>query len=212
MKDLLYIPYEKARPLIQEGDVLLVRGNRWFSFFIKKFTQSPYSHVALASWHNGNDKTESILEIVEFRLFIGGASRNLSRVVDKKHKLIDVYRPSPHRCDLEYRPDNGVLINETTYDGKAVTNTMRELTALPYSILKIGLFARGYSFGLRFLSNLNIISDDTLRQSTSHVCSTSVAYSMNANGYDLVKNKADLRTEPGDLSKSPLLNYLFTIE
>jgi len=209
MKDFIYLPYEQAKQLIKEGDVLLIRGNRWFSFFIKKITQSMYSHVGLASWHNGNS---GVLEIVEFHMSTGGVSRNLQNIVETRPKIIDVYRPSPRRYDLEYNTDRGVTTKVSEYDGRAVTTTMRELTALPYSILKIGLLSRGYAFGLRFLSNLKVMSDDTAQRALTHVCSTSVAYSMNVNGYDLVKNKADLRTEPGDLAKSPLLNYLFTIE
>ena len=196
-------------PLIQEGDVLLFRGQRFWSLFIRQITQSPYSHAGLASWHNSD---KSILEIIEFHLTTGGASSNPEHVVEKSSGIIDVYRPSPRKYDLEYYPDTGVLIQCYDYDGKAVTSTMRRLTALPYSLFKIGLMARGKAFGLRLLNNVRAISDDTLQKSANHVCSTSIAYSMNANGYDLVKNKSDLKTEPGELAKSTLLNYLFTFK
>lgn len=209
MKELTYLPYDKARPLIQEGDVLLFRGQKWYSFFIKKITQSLYSHAALASWHNGDG---GMLEIIEFHLFSGGATKNLDRIAKNKPGIIDIYRPSPQRYDLTYDHERGVVTKVSDYDGKAVTNTMRALTSLPYSLLKIGLLARGYIFGLRLLNNVWKMSDDTVQSSVTHVCSTSVAYSMNVNGYDLVKNRADLLTEPGDLAKSSLLNYLFTIE
>lgn len=209
MKNFTYLSYDKARPLIKEGDVLLFRGNKWYSFLIKKVTQSLYSHAALASWHNGDDE---LLELIEFNLGAGGAAKNFDHIVETHHGRIDVYRPSPRRYDLEYTHDTGILIRESEYDGKAVTQTMRQLTALPYSLFKIGLLARGYMFGLRLLNNVMSMSDDTAKQSPTHVCSTSVSYSMNVNGYDLVKNRADLKTEPGDLANSPLLNYLFTIE
>jgi len=211
MKDFKHLKYETAKPLIEEGDVLLFRSNHWYSFFIKRVSQSLYSHAALASWHSDNGD-KGILEIIEFHLFSGGATKNLQNMVEQYPKIIDVYRPSPVRYDLEYCQDNGVLVNEHKYDGKAVTNTMRKLTALPYSLLKIGILAKGYSFGLRLLNNVKAISDDTLKRSFSYVCSTSVAHSMNANGYDLVKNLADGKTKPGDLASSSSLNYLFTLE
>ena len=208
MKEYVYLPYEKARPLIQEGDVLLFRGRKWYSFFIKRITQSLYSHAALASWHNGDG---GLLEIIEFHFGSGGAAKSLSRIVKQNAGKIDVYRPSPRRYDVQYNNEE-IVTQITDYDGKAVTTTMRGLTALHYSLLKIGMLARGYVFGLRLLNNVWAISDDTLQQSTTYVCSTSVAYSMNANGYDLVKNKSDRETKPGDLANSPLLNYLFTIQ
>ena len=116
MKNYIYLPYDKAKPLIQEGDVLLFRGQKWYSFLIKRITQSLYSHTALASWHNG----DNILEIVEFHLKTGGVSRNLENVVATHHKIIDVYRPSPRRYDLEYdlEYDNEVLVKVSDYDGK----------------------------------------------------------------------------------------------
>lgn len=209
MKNFVYVPYDQAKLLIQEGDVLLFRGQKWYSFLIKRITQSLYSHAALASWHNGDN---GLLEVVEFHLKTGGVARNLDNTAKAKPGIIDVYRPSPWRCDVEYSHDNGILTKVSDYDGKEVTTTMRELTALPYSLSRIGILARGYMFGLRLFNNIKSISDDTVQPFMSHVCSTSVAYSMNVNGYDLVKNKADLRTEPGDLASSPLLNYLFTIE
>ncbi len=211
MKNFIYLNYDKAKPLIEEGDVLLFRSNNWYSFFIKKISQSLYSHSALASWHSTNGE-EGILEILEFHLFSGGAAKNLKNMVEQYPGIIDVYRPSPTRYELKYYPDNGVLVNEKKYDGKAVTNTMRRLTALPYSLLKIGLLAKGYSFGLRLLNNVKAISDDTLKKSFSYVCSTSVAHSMNANGYDLIKNLSDSKTKPGDLASSSSLNYLFTLK
>jgi len=212
MKHLIYLPYDQAHPLIEEGDVLLCRGKKWFSFFIKQITQSPYSHVGLASWHNGHDP-EDILEIVEFHLSSGGGvAKNLKNVAAIKPNTIDVYRPSPYRIDLKYDEVNGVVAQQTEYNGKAVTDTMRGLTALHYSLLNIGMVARGYMFGLRLLNNVNLMSDDSLQQSGSYVCSTSVAHSANKNGWDFVKNKSDSLTEPGDLANSPLLNYLFSIE
>lgn len=209
-KPFVYLPYERALNFIHEGDILLFRGKAWYSFFIRKVTQSQYSHAALASWHDKSDN--GILEILEFHLLTGGVAKNLRYVVEKFPRIIDVYRPAPIKYSINYRLDSGTLIDEVEYDGKAVTNTMRGITALPYSLLNIGLFIYSYSFGLRLLNNLKIMSNDTLQKNTSYICSSAVAYSMNANYYDLVHNKADARTEPGEIANSALLNYLFTLE
>ena len=65
MKDFVYVPYDNALSLVHEGDVLLFRGKKFWSFFIRQITQSPYSHAALASWHNGDNE---LLEIVELSI------------------------------------------------------------------------------------------------------------------------------------------------
>jgi len=205
----IYLPWDSAIDLIKEGDVLLFRTKSLISFFIQRFTQSPYSHVGLASWHNGG----GILEILEFHLQTGGVARNLETISKNNPKIIDIYRPISSRFEQSYDLDQyKIVTKEIAYNGKTVTNSMRKLTALPYSLAKIGLCLRGYAAILRFFTNFKKSTDDTPKPSTTHICSSAVAYCMNINEYDLVKNTTDIRTTPGSLSRSPLLNYLFTIE
>ena len=52
---------------------------------------------------------------------------------------------------------------------------------------------------------------DELEDMVYPVCSTSVSYSFNKSEFDLVKNRSDEWTEPGDIAKSSGINYLFTV-
>lgn len=210
--DLLYLPYSEARSYIKEGDVLLFRGKKWYSYIIKKFTKSSYSHAALASWHNGSDEPP-ILELIEFHAMTGGAISQLSRSVKKYSGTIDIYRPSRKAQTIKWnvKRQEAEVIN-IEFDGKKLTRTMRMLAGLPYGIMKIILMAQKYAIFARLFGNIEKMEDDTQETVSAPVCSTSVAHCFNSVGYDLVKNKADKWTEPGDLACSPSLNYLFTLE
>ena len=205
------VPYKtQGRNLIQEGDVVLVRGKTWGSWFIQKFGRSPYSHVGLASWHNGNNISNNILELVEFREGIGGRSSNFSYTVKSNSGRIDIYRPADFRQSIVFE-DNQVKKRRVEFDGKATTNTLRNMTGRPYGWTSIRRFTKRNILVLRLAYKATESINDTIKKLEHPVCSTATAYAFNVNDFDLLRNKGDSWMEPGHVALSPLLHYLFTL-
>lgn len=205
------LPYSQAKLLIAEGDVLLFRGASFFSKFITKYGQTKYSHVAVASWHNGDDKTNGLLECVEFREWKGGRTVNLGNVVQDGN-IIDVYRPAPHKEIIKW--DDNIkrfVVLTVPFRGKKVTNTMRKMTNLPYGWRRIFWLAKYKIPFRRLIYNIDDFISDELRELVYPVCSTAIAYAFNSTGYDLLQNRNDNAMEPGHIANSPLLSPLFTI-
>lgn len=215
MKKII-IPIEEARLLIQEADVLLFRGNGFFSKLIQRAGEGSYSHVALASWYNGS-RASSLLEVTEFREGKGGRTVNLTSAY-KKHLeegLIDVYRINKplYRTyyNIETKKVEKVAID---FNAKGVTRHMRNLTGLPYGWARIWWIAKNKMVGLRWFANRENVDNDNSAMDISKiypVCSTAVAACFSRYGYDLTRNRADEFMEPSDISRSALLNYLFTL-
>ena len=106
---------------------------------------------------------------------------------------------------------NKVKKHRVIFDGKKITNTMRRMTGLPYGWKRIvWLYLHKFPV-LRLLYNMENLVDDTLVDAIYPVCSTSVAYSFNKHGCDIVKFKSDAWMEPSDFARSPGLNYLFSL-
>lgn len=220
---MININFDKAKLLIEEGDILLFRGTGWASYFIRKAVHGKYSHVGICSFTNGN-KEKSILECVEFRegSFLasffnknaggGGRAVNLKIQVENNPGLIDVYRPVPYFASWEFdAAKNMCNLSRRKYNGKLVTRTMRQMTGLPYGWKRIIWMAkRNLSLVSLFYSSDDLV-DDTLKDIIYPVCSTAIAYSFSKNGYDLIPNRSDEFTQPSDIANSSRLSYLFTL-
>jgi hypothetical protein len=191
-------------PLMQEGDVALFRGQNLLGRLIGRGSETTYSHVGILSRHNG------LIELVEFKEKKGGRTVNFDIIVEKAARYIDIYRPIP--VWLKWKVYNGeVKLVHKYFDGRAVTNTMRQMTGLPYGWKRLWWIIKHKMFGLRLLYNVNNLMVDTLEDMVYPVCSTAVAYSFNKNGFDILCNRADAWTEPGQIAMSPRLTGLFTI-
>lgn len=217
--------YNKIRNYINEGDVLLFRGKGIISRFISGSTETPYTHVGVASWINGNANTDNgVLEIVEFRegslvsgIFGlsgggGGRSVNLAREVEKYSGQVDVYRPNPFFYRYLWNEDEKkFVLHEKPFEGKKVTTIMRKASGLPYGWSRIWWMARHKMWIWRLLDSKEDLISDELEDMVYPVCSTAVAYAFNKNGYDLIKNRSDKATEPGQIAQSIALNYFCTL-
>lgn len=205
--------YSEVKKYINEGDIILFRGNGFFSKIISSYTETPYSHIGLASWINGNSNTDDgVLEILEFKEGYGGRAVNFEQVVKKYSKKIDIYRSNPKFFSMKFS-ENKIETEEKDFSGKAVTTIMRKMTGLPYGWRRIWWIFKHKLFLFRFFKlNTNGLILDSVGEMVYPVCSTAIAYSFNYNGYDLVKNRSDEWTEPGEIAKSTQLNYLFTLE
>jgi len=183
-------PYPLARPLIADGDVLLFRRRHNLQgILIGAAGRSPYAHAALAAWW------DSCLLCLEARQFAGCRAVTLSSQVSDHPGRIDVYRIDSARWP-EYRQQKAV-------------DLMRRLCGKPY-----GWFAL-FAASLRHLPILRFFVRPELNGRALDrppYCSMAVAHAMRAAGVDPVPNLSDRLTEPGDLARSAVLRYLFTLE
>jgi hypothetical protein len=200
-----FIPYEEAKGLIKEGDILLFRGVGLIGFFIKRYTSGNHSHVAIT--HLDGDTWEC----VEFKEFMGGRSVALKGQVDANPTTIDVFRPLG-KISYEELNDGVLSVVNKAYTEEVAKNTVRDIikwTGQPYGWGNIwGMLIRFVPLVKLFMKqNTN---DDEL--SKAKVCSTAVTIALRKNYMDPVPYLADDRVSPADLARSPLLQYLFTIE
>ena len=204
------IPFQKAKRLLREGDVLLFKGDGVFSFFIKRVSEGKYSHVAVVSGHGSNGDT--IWECVEFREWKGGRTVNLEQYVNNAEgSTIDVYRASDIKTIHYVGHDQTIGQADIELDTKIVTNLMRRMTGLPYGwkrILYIALLKIPF---LRFMYSIDQVVDDDTKEMVYPVCSTAVAHAFSRANFDLVHHRSDKATQPSDIARSPLLSYLFTL-
>lgn len=202
-----YVSFDEAKDLLQEGDILLFEGSSLFSWFIMRAGDGRYSHAAMVSKHGTNGG--SFWECVEFKEWQGGRTINLERYL--RNEKVDVYRCKPQNVIEFYDPESqSIQRDEKEFNGKVVTNKMRTLTGLPYGWTRIFWIAKNEV--LRFIWSNPNTSNDNDDELIYPVCSTAVAHCFSHAGFDLVQNRSDQWTEPSDLSRSALLNYLFTIK
>ncbi len=227
----IYIPYSLIlkEKLINEADILQHRTKGLVSKFIKTFTEGEHSHSSMASWsHNGRD----ILENIEFREWKGGRTVNLEHIVNANPEGIDVYRVSSPITILKTLFDNenahldhqGECPFPTAFDmseisfetetlefnGRAITNCMRKLTGLPYGYMRIWKIAKMKIPVLRFFLKPDL-DDEQSSDKVYPVCSSAIASCYRKHYVDLMHARPDSKTSPADLTRSPLLNYMFTI-
>lgn len=218
--EYIYLPYRKqAKKLIEEGDILLFRGQSFISRAIQKYSEGRYSHVALASWRDypGND----LLECVEFKEWIGGRTSNLEQSIIDLDKGIDVYRvASPfttiqpkidyHNHQNEYCASFSIESEKIYYNGKKITDELRKMAGLPYGWKRIrDLMLRKIPF-LRWKS-FEGDYDDSI-ENVYPVCSTAVASCIRKHFTDITHHRSDARMTPSDIARSPLVCYMFTLE
>ena len=202
MKELV-LPYNQARTLIQEADVLLFRAGKFPSagWLITSYTGGIHSHVGLAHWDNHR------VYCVEQREFKGGRSVLLSRQAQCNH--IDVFRASP----VIWTP----IVNDTvqwvekkfTSDvANNITDMALSLTGTDYGWRTIFEIGKGYMPFYRLVYKSKN-GDETI--SRAYVCSTLVTYTYRTYYEDPCPNLNDTRTTPGDLAQSALFSYIFSL-
>lgn len=201
------LKFEKAKSLLQEGDILLFRGTGIISRIIRRAGEGEYSHVAVASGRTG------MWECIEFREKIGGRTSALEQQIQQHNGMIDVFRPVHSIQAFEYDSRlQEVTLKYRTFDPVCVTNTMRKMTGLPYGMKRIWWIACRKLPFLRLFYSIESTVDDAKQDIIYPVCSTAVAYSFNQCGLDLMPHRSDNATEPNDIARSSLISYIFTLE
>lgn len=206
------IRYSEAVGYIKEGDILLFRGDSLISLLIQAISEGYYSHVGMASWIYDSKGKPSVLECVEFREWIGSRAINLKNYVDKNPGAIDVFRPIPEYLKYTYNCKmRQAEIQTIKYDGQKLTDEFRTLTGLPYGWYRILWLAQFHLLGFRLFFWDQGMNDQTNDREYYPVCSTIVAHLFSKYFTKLVRFRSSARTEPSDIARSPILNYMFTL-
>jgi len=88
---------------------------------------------------------------------------------------------------------------------------MRGMTSLPYGWSRIWTMALGSFVTWRYFFSHKDELDDEITELKYIVCSNVIAYCFSKHYVDLTHEKNDNYISPSDLSRSSLLNYLFTL-
>jgi hypothetical protein len=189
-RDLQHRPLALVEDEILDGDLLLFRGSGWVANAIQWGGRSEYSHAALAADWFGQ------VMCLEVREWVGGRAVTLASQVKKYPGAIDVYR-----ADTTRHPE---------YIRKIAVATMKDLAGCQYGYFSVLLAAIGH---LPFLRRLVSREAETIERFNSPpYCSQAIAIAAERAGVDPVPNLDDRLTEPGDLARSSLWNYRFTLE
>lgn len=207
------IRYQEAINLLEESDVLLLRGSSLISWLIMTLGVGGYSHAGLVSIAYNDAGERMGPEVLEFREFALSRSVSLQNYILRYPGRIDIFRPLRQVETLEFDCKAREVKRKTKlFVGHLLTNEFRSLTGLNYSYLTVlNLFRYHLPFFRLFLSHR--LFDDGLEPDVRSFadCSNSIAYLFQKHFTDLVKEKANWAVEPIDLSRSPVLNYLFTL-
>lgn len=180
--------YKIARKNIGDMDLLLFQGKGIVSHLIKTAGRSKYSHVGSAAWWGA---TLFCLEIREFK---GGRAVTLSSQVEKCN--IDVFK-----IKQQFVKD---------YDREAALECMKRLCGIPYGWYNIWRTSLLHLPVIRFFTRPNF--DDDYIDKHYPNCSNARSFSDKVGGgIDPVEDLANNRTEPGDLARSNLYEYAFTL-
>lgn len=178
--------YSTARNDIQDGDVLLWRHPRALtSLEISVSTRSVYSHASLAAWWG------TALMNLETREWFGGRAVLLSHLVRANPGRIDVYQP-----------------HVTAQQRRATVCEMRQITGTPYGWSTIG---KHLLLSLPIIRLFQPTPDNDTANGHLLVCSSAIAQAYRLAKVDLVPNLSDWATTPGDLGRSSVLEYQFTL-
>jgi hypothetical protein len=186
--DAILVPYNTAREKIRDGDVLLFRRRRGLmGKLIATAGRSAYSHAAMAAWWNDR------LMCLETAQGCGGRAVLLSTLVEDAPGRIDVFRALPKLRRFHRR---------------SAVETMIEITGRRYGWTALVKAALVHLPFVRFM--VRVETDDA---ADGHLlfCSQAVARAYRLGGLDPVPNLADRMTEPGDLARSAVLEYRFTL-
>jgi hypothetical protein len=186
-KSLTMRPLALVEDDILNGDLLLFRGHGLIAQAIQWGGRSEYSHAAMACWWMDQ------LFCLEVREWVGGRAVTLASQVERYPGCIDVYRA-----------DHPEYIRSTA------TDKMKSFAGCDYGYLAVLAAALTH---LPFVRKWASRSKEAAEQWNSPpYCSQAIAIAAERAGVDPVPNLDDRLTEPGDLARSSLWDYWFTLE
>jgi hypothetical protein len=206
---IMELNYIRQRHLIHDADVLLFRSTTFphFGWWIGKYTNSMYSHAALAHWQNDE------LYCLEFREFEGSREYPIIKYLNQGDR-IDVFRPCSYIEIPIFIKENEkvyvdyVIKNFTIETQNNIINTAKKLMGHKYSWWTIWQLAKNY---IPFIRLRTVLHKNGEVDPRNFVCSTLVSYSYRINYIDPVPQLCDVCTTPGDLARSALFFKIFEI-
>jgi hypothetical protein len=182
--------YAEARNEIGNADLLLFRQRDWYTRAIAVAGRSEYVHAGMAGWW---DDDLMLLEQTNG----GGRAELLSNVVARFPGAIDVY---------SIRDD----ITPAQFSRAKSMRAMKRITGRPYGRLRLLFVALLHLPIVRWF--VPVRQDEAEGETfLPPFCSEAVSYSDREGGMDPVPNLPDRLTEPGDLARSSMYRYHFTL-
>jgi hypothetical protein len=183
----IHARYVDVRRDIRNADVLLFRRRNRITKAIMVAGRSRYTHAAMAGWWKDR------LMCVEMTSG-GGRAQLLSNIVQRWPGCVDVY---------------SVIARPPRFAPWRALDVMIEITGRPYGWFNLFRASALHMPFVRFLVRPD--EDDTSSSTWPPFCSHAVSKALRAGGGDPVPNLADRHTEPGDLARSAMLKYQFTL-
>ncbi len=182
------VRYADVRRKIRGADLLLFRARpRMHSRLIAAAGRSPYAHAGMAAWWGER------LMCLETRQWIGGRATVLSNLVAAVPGRIDVY---------------SLKLNQHQRAG--AVDRMISATGRRYGWRSLVWHALRQALVLRWILPPDL---DDGRNGSLPVCSQLVSRALREGaGVDVMPNLSDRATTPGDLARSALCKYRFTLE
>ena len=210
----IHLPYDDVRDYILDADVLLYRGRSLISKFIQVAGRSRYSHAALAGWTNGDDPDSPYSRLMAYEMLrFGGTGTHLRSHAEKWPGKIDVYRVSDLFTTFEWDTSlNAQRGQSRVLDRRLAVAKMKDFC-------RTGEYGRWHLIKAAFQHTPVIrfffkppTDDQIEHDGMPPFCSEAIAYALRKAFADVVANTPDRFTEPGDLARSPLLHYMFTLD
>jgi len=188
---------------IETGDILLFRrGGGLFDRLLSVAGRSPYVHVGMAVWLNNDARPvpsitgSATLCLVDVLQWHGGRVVTLESEVARYPGQYDLFSIS-RRFDRDF-------------DRLAASRRMMKYSASRYGWWNV------FRVSLRHMAFVRLLFpplvDDKANGTFPPFCSQAVAHSCRKyGGIDPVPNLADRVTEPGDIARSLLFEYQFTL-
>lgn len=180
--------YSQVRDAIQEGDVILFRGDRKLSRLISYIADSPYSHVGLVlTWYGRRILLSAEMPKIQ--------ALPLGLAVAGYHGRVDWY---------QLVPEARARLNRERLALEALTNLGIEYGAR--TLLDMGAH---YTLGTEIHEEKHGI-DDAAATPHSMVCSQYVSRCFRLAGVDL-SDKSDVETNPSVIAGAPQLRFAGTL-
>lgn len=178
-----YNNYLQHRSAMQDGDVLLFKGQSWLSKIIKWRTQSDYSHAGIVVWWNGR---LMVLEAIGQGVLARPISYNLEH----------------YTGDIEYfRPQQKIATEVRT----SMAQFAQAQLGKKYATRRLV----GFFFKLIFKRPLQ--SQDSSEAAGRYFCSEYVADIYAKNGLDLDIERSSGYTSPDRLATAAGLSFVATL-
>lgn len=205
------IPYQISRSfdtashLLQDGDLILFRRPPFpkLGWWVGKYTFSPYSHVGVLNWWEGE------WHCCEFREFVGSRNLPLKSYLEEKNYTVDLYRASPV-CYIPIVEDEGVrekAIHLYKWRLQCIVESARSLVGRGYGWRNIIKMMTAFTPFIRLWSNRYHNGTEP----EVFVCSTLATYVYRKCYSDPNPFLSDDHVSPADLARSSLFRYICTI-